>query len=282
MKPRQFKTLANLKAPERRAMLVEGLTAIGENVRGLAADVDRCAEAGAVRAATITDHVMHEEIGKFLILMDIFRAKPNDSSVLGKQLGRVTDHLSKLIYHQIVGYSLGDRSDLVRALEPLRKSHYLDGPLDADWIFRNWLIDRREREMYVDLAEQDGDLVWSEPFASSGPFWGGSTASRLVTGIVDCGLVSEDGFAALEAAWGGFDATTDTRYPEWRERTAAALEAVAPAAGWSEEQRPLVSEIVRHWPMPMGELDISEIKVDLAQLEVERQKILNDQLMSMI
>ena len=39
----------------------------------------------------------------------------------------------------------------------------MDGLLGVEWIFRNELIDKREREIYVDYIEMDNKDIWTSP-----------------------------------------------------------------------------------------------------------------------
>lgn len=218
MQPRQFNRLASMSRKKRDPMLIEGLVAIAENVIDLAKDIERCRESDARRSAELTRNVLREEAGKFLILMDIPRAPRKKQALVSVQLKRATDHLAKLIYEQIADYSIGDQAELLRAIEDHRRTLHLDGPNSVDWIFRNTLIDERERALYVDLVDSEGDLLWWSPgdaYMISSP----SRTATLVAGILECGLVSEVGFEALQLAWKDFDPTANTRCEEWSVRT---------------------------------------------------------------
>lgn len=275
MLPRQFSQLASMSRTKRDPMLAEGLVAIGENVISLASDIEKCREGDACRAASITRNVVREEAGKFLILMDIFRTPSTKQALVSVQLKRATNHLAKLIYEQIADYSIGDQAELLRAIEIHRKSLHLDGPNDVDWIFRNRLIDERERALYVDLVDSEGELLWwtPDPVSIRSP----SRAATLVSGILECGLVSEAGFRALQTAWEGFDPTANTHCGEWSARTARALALVEPSEGRDEQGQHMASFVANRWPMPMAELQVEELKIDPADLIAARESWWNEQ-----
>jgi AbiV family abortive infection protein len=276
MKARQFNQLASMSKKKRDPILVEGLTAIADNVISLANDIERCRPGEAFRSAEITRNVMREEAGKFLILMDIYRAPRKEQVLVSSQLKRATNHLAKLIYDQMADYSIADRDELVRAIDDHRRDLHLDGPNDVDWIFRNSLIDERERGLYVDLVEAEGDLLWWTPTTPT-IIVGHPRLATLVAGIYECGLVSEKGFAALQDAWDGFDPTANSHCSDWAARTEAAIAAVEPASGFDEHTRGRAAFVIDRWPMPMVELPVDELKIDPADLAAARDAWLDAQ-----
>lgn len=116
MKTRQFKRLAGLPLAKRVPLVVEGLAAIGANVTNLAIDLEQCNEAKAYRAARLLHNVAREEAGKFLVLIDAYRAPAADQATLSRQFSRAGDHLSKLLYAQMADYSIGSRKELHSAV----------------------------------------------------------------------------------------------------------------------------------------------------------------------
>jgi AbiV family abortive infection protein len=253
---------------KRTEWLIEGLNAIGANVVALAEDLERCREARAFRAGTLARNALREEAGKFLILMDIYRLPRNDQGLVEQQLKRATNHMAKLIYDQMTDYCIGDRRELVEAVDRHRASHYLDGPNDVDWIFRNALIDDRERALYVDLVDSEGELMWwtppEDPYLSTLP-----DSAQVVYGIMECRLVTPAGFDALEAAWKGFDGTADSHCSDWGRRTIAALTAIAPDSPGDDWQG-WIRFLAQNWVMPMVELEVEELRVTTAELEQDR------------
>jgi AbiV family abortive infection protein len=146
MKTRQFKKLAGLSPARRASLVVEGLVGIGDNVGRLVEELEKCNAAGAYRSARLLRNVGREEAGKFLVLIDAWRALDADAKTISRQFARAGAHLSKLIYAQIADYSIASQSELVDAVNRHRQGSYLDGPNDHDWIFRNDLLSERPRE----------------------------------------------------------------------------------------------------------------------------------------
>ena len=211
-----------------------------------------------------------EEAGKFLVLIDSCRSPSSDASTIACQFDRARNHLAKLIYAQIADYSIASQEELLGAVERHRQALHLDGPNDFDWIFQNELIAEREGALYVDLVESEGELLWSAPSDSLGP-QPVSGSVRLVLALLQTGLVSVDGLRILQDAWKGFDANARTKYSEWAQRTTAALDAYAAShpvgAGWEAA----AGWVIELWPMPMVELDLSEVKVPIKDLAEQRQ-----------
>jgi AbiV family abortive infection protein len=268
MRTRQFRQLAGMGTAKRLPFLEAGLTAIGANVQQLAAEHDECVRSGARRSAQLVRNVAREEAGKFLILIDAARCPAADQGLLSDHFNRAGVHLAKLIYAQIADYSIATQEELLGAVESHRHRLRLDGPNDFDWIFPNQLITERESALYVDLVEDEEGLDWSAPHDVGGavlPSMCGSV--RLVMAVTAVGLTSVAGMLALADAWDGFDPHTDSHCTDWAERTALAL-----AATQMEEAAP-APFVVDRWPMPMVELDISEVKVTVDDLRAERDAL---------
>lgn len=268
---RQFKRLAGLSKADRTRLAVEGLLNIGANVASLAKELEKCTSAGAFRAARLTYNVGREEAGKFLILIDAWRAPGAKQRVISRQFERAGIHLAKMIYAQIADYSISSQAELQRAVRSHRQGLYLDGPNDYDFIFRNDLLWERESAMYVDLVDSEGELEWWTPsdyaMAISVPY-----PMRLVTYLLGTELVSEYGLAVLSESWKGFDPHRDSRASEWTERTVKALSAFPDKNIKNGRLTKSASFIARQWPMPMVELEVEEEVVSLEKLQADRER----------
>lgn len=273
MKTRQFRQLAGLSSERRAELIAEGLHRIAENVTRLANELKRCDAAGAHRAADLIYNVGREEAGKFLVLIDAFRAPNADQKTISDHFARAGDHLCKLIYAQIADYSIASQSELLGVVEDERRSHYLDGPNDHDWIFRNRLTLERESSLYVDLVEVEHGLQWWSPhdieMMQCVP-----PSMELVEAIATTGLVSPEGLQTLSTAWAGFDAHAESNCSEWIKRTEKALHAF-PAENLENGKLTGTAWLVAdRWPMPMVELDLRLEEVDLGELARRRSSLL--------
>lgn len=256
---------------ERVERVLEGLVAIGENVATLADELEKCNKARAFRSARLVNNVAWEEAGKFLILIDEWRAPEAEQAAISRQFKRAGNHLSKLIYAQMADYAIASQKELLGAINLHRKALYLDGPNDYDWIFRNSLLSERESAMYVDLVDAEGSLEWWTPsdyeMSIPVPF-----SMRLVKDLLSTELVSPAGLEALEHAWSGFDAKEDSGSREWRERTAAALHTFPEANVSDGRLNAAASFVAWQWPMPMVELTVEQEPVSREELLIEREE----------
>lgn len=270
MKTRQFNRLAGLPRDRRRELVLEGLLDIGENVAILGDELERCNAARAFRAARLVHNAGHEEAGKFLVLVDVFRAPEAGQAAIARQFRRAGDHLSKLIYAQMSDYSIGSQSELVKAVDHHRKGLYLDGPNDYDWIFRNELLSERERALYIDLVDAEGSLQWWTPVDYEMPI-PVPFSIRLVRDLMSTELLTPAGLEVLEEAWTGFDAQKECHCTEWQRRTEEAL-LTFPQANESEGTLNASADfITRHWLMPMVELAVEIQKVSQDELVARRE-----------
>lgn len=243
----------------RLPLLLEGLAAIGANVQRIAEQIEVCAKANAYGAGRLLRNVGNEEAGKFLILIDSCRSPNSSPKTLSRQFGRAGNHLAKLIYARIADYSIASQSELVEAVENLRQALYLDGPNDFDWIFPNELIAEREGALYVDLMDSEGRLFWSSPVDDDWPV-GVSRPMRLVLALVGTGIVSAAGLGLLEDAWRDFESTANSHCSEWARRSTAALENLSASVPVEPDWPTLAGVAVNLWPMPMVEVDLTEVK----------------------
>jgi hypothetical protein len=277
MRPRQFQQLAGLPIRDRDALVVEGLQAIGRNVSAISAELQACDDPVLSHAARLLRNVGREEAGKFLVLLDVYRAPGADQEKRSRQFRRAGDHLCKLIYAQIADYSIGSSTELLDAVALHRKELHLDGPNDVDWIFRNDLLMEREGALYVDLIDHEGELAWLEPHRielhPSTP-----TSMRLVQALSACGIDTLDGLHALTQAWTAFDAAEYSHCSAWGERTRAALAALGAPEVEDDTWRAARWLAIDRWPMPMVDVSVEQERVDLETLRERRQRALYEQM----
>ena len=271
MKTRQFRQLANLPPPKRAALVVEGLLAIGANVATLAKELEQCNEASADRAARLVYNAAREEAGKFLILIDVYRAPAVDQPTICRQFARAGDHLSKLVYAEMADYAIASRDELLCAVTDNRQALYLDGPNDYDWVFRNELLSERESALYVDLVLSEGQFAWWAPHDYSA-HRASPGSVRLVEALLTTGLVSEAGLKALQRAWRGFDPQGKSHNGDWADRTREALQAFPDQNiehdGWTGT----AWFVADQWLMPMVQFDVEQADVKLDDLLATRKQ----------
>jgi AbiV family abortive infection protein len=273
MGPKALKRLMQLPRQERPARIAEGLELLAAQVANLEEDLSLLAEAERWRGLDILSAQADEEAAKALILLDFVRMDPGDEEALARQLGRFSEHRARCIYVEMAEMSPADFAEVERLVDSMRASHYLDGPNDVDWIFRNQLLARREESLYVDYVhEEEGDR-WVTP-ASNDVFLYPPTAARvrrLVGAFHRLGVMSVEGLTVVGDRWSPIMLQEQTHWQEVLPINRAVVEELidrdlVTAQATSED----ADLAIHHWPFPMGNLDLSQEKVDISELEAQR------------
>ncbi len=219
---RQILRLEQMTEISKREAISHGLTKIAENVRSLLSEVDHI-EKRAARAATILTHIAAEEAGKGFILVDYMRPYGNVSREMRSQhLKNVYSHLARGIYVKYYESRPDTFGEVQAIVNGYRVSHYLDGPNDVDWIFRNEIEEERERELYVDLVSDEEGIKWSSPT----DWWKRYGMVRDLTGfetlrpricdlfllMSEVGLFSEKVLAIMAKTWKEVTVSSTTRW----------------------------------------------------------------------
>src|SRR5262245_37361001 len=170
MKLKNIPRIGNLKADAFYSTIAEGLNRICAHIRGLSADLDAIVNASSNsdvpatggNGATILAGVVDEEAAKFCILLDAVRCRSHGQKALSDQLHRCYDHLAKGIYIRAYEARPGDFAEIERLVANCRRTLYLDGPNDVDFIFGNDIVRERAESLYVDYVStiEEGDMWW--------------------------------------------------------------------------------------------------------------------------
>lgn len=252
----------------RLEVIAEGLALIGENVRSLRDDIAYLYDGKRLRAAEVMTGLADEKAAKTLILLDLVRAGVSDPQMLKQQTSRFYEHLARCIYAEVAHMapaSFGEIQDLVD-LE--RKSHYLDGPDDVDWIFPNKLITHRVQRLYVDYVVDHGDARWVSPrrFEDVG-FGPLIEAPNLVIALEQTGCTSLARLRICAEEWEGVVMEPDTHWqvvasinPRILARLAKQDHAFAAASGQDRRR------IIDHWTFPLTGLNLTMDSVARADL----------------
>ena len=257
-------------------MLAEGLAAIAEHCRALEIAAERSYEAKQYRAAAVLRSVAFEEAGKFLVLLDAVRLGRGNTKLLGEQLRRASDHLPKGLYASAIDCRPANLKELRSFLEFDRRTLYLDGPNDVDFIFRNSILAQREEAIYVDLVAIEGSLNWLSPARTDEHNIGFTRACVfLVTSLEDLGVCNQNALDVVGRVWEGFVPEETTRWPEisdLNKETFRALNAkslVNPGA--DEKSLHFFSD---WWTFPLHHEDLSPIEVKEVDLvEIRREHL---------
>ena len=161
--------------------------------------------------------------------------------------------------------------ELLGYVKPLRLSHYLDGPNDIDWIFRNEVEAHREERLYVDFVETDEGDEWQTPQS-----WDGlgvdppSDAAELVASLHRTGFSTPKGLEIVADLWESFVPDPEMRWSETEELSIEALTRLGQVheAEFADAD---LARIVRTWTFPLCHVELDKIFVDVDKLR-QRQE----------
>jgi len=167
-----------------------------------------------------------------------------------------------------------DFREVCARVDWLRQSHYLDGPNDVDWIFRNQLIAEREDSLYVDYVhEEEGDR-WSTPATDEGVHFGAETSVQdLVGSIHRTGCTSRAGLEVVAAAWTGQPIDDDTHWQKVAAVNRSIVEELAERGhALTNATTDDARRVIGQWHFPLADIDLKEIEVPLSHLEANRAR----------
>lgn len=270
MRPRAIAELNRLKDEDLFEAISEGLGYLADHCARLADATSTLADHRRGRGQRVLQVICAEEAAKYLILLDVVRMPRQPQGQRANQLKRFNEHLSKGIYAQVCDYRPVDFAEVEDGVSHLRRSLYLDGPQDVDWIFRNRIVDDRERALYIDYVESDLGCHWSLPFAvhddaAMSQLYVEPTVVSLIRAMHRLGLGTAESLAKISRRWRQIRPTADMTYTQLRAEIFGTL-SVCSTKGEEEDQR----LVLRAWPFPLWSLDLSPISVDRADLERKR------------
>jgi hypothetical protein len=107
------------------------------------------------------------------------------------------------MYQRVAALNPGTFREVREYIERLRPAFYLDGPTDADWIFRNEIESARELAFYVDYVKGEDEHSWVTPSSDAYPsaHWPAEITTRLVLAMYRTGLLSEVGLDITASHW---------------------------------------------------------------------------------
>lgn len=236
--------------------------------------VDHLLKEGQKSGAGALQAICVEESAKALILLDI--ARTHDQRLALKGCNFFYLHLPRLIYAKVHASNPADFREIEGYLTWLRPSHYLDGPNDVDWIWRNNLLRTRENALYVDYEETDDDYMWTG--GDPDQFHIDMGAARLVLAMKDAGLLTARGAQAAAAVWKGAKFDSETRWEFCRDKAWEVLKATLTSdAVPSEKLRSALRLIPEKWTFPLLSVDLKEEPVSMDTLRERQDRNLSRQ-----
>lgn len=272
MLQRRLDRLVSLSNEERFPILGQGLRRLGDRVAHLTGTVTTLEADGDIVAAAALDVICTEEAAKVLILLDLARCM-HPQKAFKNGCRYFYNHLARGIYAHIHDASPADFAEILRYVEDLRPSHYLDGPNDADWIFRNEVLRDREAALYVDYEEtQPGEFEWTggDPELLFVP----ARLSKLVLALRTAGILTETGARSAASAWKGSRFDASTRWEFCRERADRILAEVA-KLGAKDPSSALVEAwhtVREQWTFPLTQLDLTMDEITIEEMSDRQER----------
>jgi AbiV family abortive infection protein len=272
MRPRATSKLASLPEDKLMPILAEGLPLIAEHVAALTNSAEHQAGLSAVRGANAIQVVATEEAGKYLVLLDAVRCARASQKIKARQLQRFGDHLAKGIYAKVTDWSPATFGEILGYIDQLRQSHYLDGPSDMDWIFRNEIEAEREELLYIDYVETDEGDRWVSPQQWRDSLGVSYTpdAIRLIAAMNRAGFAKPETLSIIVDVWDGFIPSADTHWQVVRNLNVRTLNRMS-AAGIDIELED-ARMICDRWPFPLHHADLQLIRVDPEDLRRQQRE----------
>lgn len=253
---------------------------LAEHVGTLRDDLTHLQEAQRSRGAAVIDGLASEEAAKILILLDIARMGWDDDPAVARQIKSIISHRVRGIYGRVIEGRPASFGEVRRYADSLRRSHYLDGPNDVDWIFRNVVEAEREESLYVDYVTSEGVSLWITPASGSElrlELWP-SMVIDLAIALHRLGCTSEVGLTIIADEWKSVPLEDSTHWSVVEGINTAIFDKLNAAGLCSDDLTPSDVRLAReHWTFPLGSLELSEIKVTQADLQARRAKWLADQ-----
>jgi hypothetical protein len=280
MKPRDIRALLTVPEAERLPLIAQGLELLAEHVDRLRDDLDYLQKAERPRGAAVIDGLASEEAAKMLILLDVVRMGWSDDKAVSQHLGYFNNHLARGIYAKVVHGSPADLAEVRGYVESLRRTLYLDGPNDVDWMFRNTVEAEREETLYVDYVTSEDDSFWITPATRSDATLipGPTMVIDLALALHRYGCTSEKGLRIIAEQWTDVALTDNTHWSivdGINRKILGKLEAAnLRSVDLTDHDVHLALD---HWTFPLGNLDLRPIKVAKTELLTERERWLQSQ-----
>lgn len=278
MKPRALRSIVQLPAPDRDVVLAEGMSYLVRTVSVLSADADTLAKQRRHQSASVLRGFADEEAAKVLILLDVVRAGWRNHELVKAGFAAFYDHLARGLYVEAYDMVPADVAELRRYLDLARAQFYLDGPLDVDWVFSNWVTTRREEALYVDyIQDENGDGRWNDPGERAAIYHeplmepGPSRAVELVDAMNRLGVLTQAGLQTTRSAWNGVIVNDDMRWVDLNEINSQVLQALLDSGHITKDDGSAVPLVLEYWNFPLTGLDLKLKKVELQELHAARE-----------
>lgn len=287
MRPRALGELTQTTMSEAFPILAEGLPLLADHVDSLANAMAALTTRDTVRGHQVLNVFATEEAAKILIILDMARCGWNNSAAKSRLLKAFYNHVLRHVYAQVHQGSPADYAEVAEYVEALSATHYLDGPNDVDWIFRNHLEATREDTLYVDrVAWGDGNPdTWVTPLdrADLGVHDDLCPTVELVQALRRLGVLSLRGLEVCQEVWAGEPLVWErrgnalpTRWEVCQRRNRDVFRRLSNESLLSPDLTDRDVDLgLNQWTFPLGHLDLTVKKVPLDELRDTRERALS-------
>lgn len=268
MRARAIADLIQLNDGAFLEQIAVGMEAVLRNARGLFEDAHELWLAGHHRAGEILARFAEEEGAKYHILLDAVRC-PKGGDALVRQLRRFNDHLAKGLYAEYLWIAPASYGEVLEFLQRERRSLYLDGPNDVDWIFRNSILREREGAIYVDYIDNGGIHSWLEPRrppTSASPLVEPRSIS-LASRLQAAGFGQPDSLAVVAKIWRGITFMPEDHWQRCNQLNLQTIEILNERGLLTRKGAAEAGRLAWDWLFPLHAADLTEIQVARKDLE---------------
>jgi hypothetical protein len=265
MKTKAIADLTQLSDPDFFSEVSAGLDHTLQSAVGLEQAAALLADQGHTRGYRILLRMAEEEAAKFLILLDAVRCPRTPPEQLGQHLKRIYNHLVKKIYADACDWKPSTLGELLEYTENERREFYLDGPNDVDWIFWNRVLEKREREIYVDYVDTDEGHVWfTPPEDEPDGLWliRSPSALQLAQALDASGCTSPESLDVIAKLWRPVEITVNYRWVDLRALNLRTLQELDDLNLLRGQPQDTYAAIADKWTFPLhsAELKLARVK----------------------
>jgi len=240
-----------------------------KNAQRLYSDADQLNAVERFHGGRVLRTIAEEEAAKILILIDGIRCPRQPSDRWSKQFDRFNQHLAKGLYAKSAYWRPSTSAQLQSYLDNEREDFYLDGPNNVDWVFRNNVMQRREETLYVDYIKTEEGHSWLHPYRFEevlGLFGHKPAALDMAEALDRCGALTAAGLETIAMLWRPQSIPIDMKWLNLRDLNRATLKGLETSGIIGTAEPTIRAKFVDRWQFPLYNLDLSLIKVDLAEL----------------
>lgn len=281
MRVKAIKDLSQLAEDALFETVAEGLGHVLDNARRLCDDSEQLADCNRFQGSRVLRGIAEEEAAKFLILLDAVRCPRQPTARWSRQLARFNDHLAKGLYGRSYYWRPGTLGQLQEYLDREREDFYLDGPNDVDWIFRNYILQRREETLYVDFIVTEDGRSWLHPGRfnnETGLILKGHRpqALEISQALSRCGVATARGLEVVATVWRQVSMRLDLKWFDLRKLNHRTLEELESKGLLQEQPGEVYEKVIGRWQFPLYDLELTPIHVDRVVLRERQQNWIPD------